>query len=880
MGAKDGAPLLRPSKKYTHSLSSIRNLHPKDGDDPLVAVDISILIVRALKTKDVITEFFMEPPVPVKKVIPYIKSRLDLLRNHKFRPILVFDGQRCPAKADETRKRYQNIPAKTETLGRAYSGQTTLSMDDVLKLRKESTFVREDILYEVVNMAKEEGMPVVGAPFEADHQIVSLAMQGVVDYVFTDDSDLPFIGSPETIMRLSLGGKCCLVSLNDLLNKKMPSQVGSGRPFNLYDMALFSCFLGNDYVHRLANNGVAASKTRMKNWCALSSDKDKGDFIASYVEQLPEPSKFGVAMEMCQHAPVFIVKPNDPDTSARNAFLAGAASFSVLLRSLDNDPESDSVNYWIMDDSTGRNMRVGFIPARALVDGYQEDDEVSYKNLFHMIQWSRTGRELVGIKPQLDSEDRQLCHGSILDFEKVPAKYVPDEALIFWLAVRQIVNSFEDRTALVDMVEHLRQRSPPLQILPAFLLRGGGGYVTFEVLAPRDGDVPIIWRKGDEALETIRSWMVPAISDTYFTTLFKKRNNSRIRCLAHLKGGSYDIRDLKVTTGLKSNINPTLELLVIQAVSAPSQKIKKGLMYSVTIVFAVDKDNNVTVYIRNPVSRCDCANGCWFCAHMGALILILFVIQQRPQWDFKMLLKMLPDPIHSVAAQCIPVSFVFPKRGSEASKFDSKVLKDALKRVNADQLLEEENINDAFDVVNADDDMSIVETGDGNSDDDGEEESDSGNEEEDEEAEADWEDREAEELDKLDHSQVAFDGSDGVKSVPDVSSAPAVPVCKEVTLWLSQMEESVSGSGSAHKISVANIQDASAAVAAPTQDDASREKRRLMRHARLNESVKNNMLSKSMMSLYTELTESQRNARLDQLENVDGDIKYPDYKAA
>ena len=35
---------------------------------------------------------------------------------------------------------------------------------------------------------------IIGPPFEADHQLASLFKQGIIDYVYTNDSDLIVLG--------------------------------------------------------------------------------------------------------------------------------------------------------------------------------------------------------------------------------------------------------------------------------------------------------------------------------------------------------------------------------------------------------------------------------------------------------------------------------------------------------------------------------------------------------------------------------------------------------------------------------------------------------------------------------------------------------------
>jgi hypothetical protein len=138
---------------------------------------------------------------------------------------------------------------------------------------------------------------------------------------------------------------------------------------------------------------------------------------------------------------------------------------------------------------------------------------------------------------------------------------------------------------LAKVQQVARLSLPPL---PKFLMREGGGYSTFEVLSPRD-DKDVVWHMEGDALVVIRE-MLPAVDDAWFTSLFGKRNASQLRCVGHLKGESFDIKDLQVKEGLKNKLAPDKKLLVVKAKCVPSQKLGSGDLYTVAAVFQ-EKDN-------------------------------------------------------------------------------------------------------------------------------------------------------------------------------------------------------------------------------------------------------------------------------------------------
>ena len=51
--------------------------------------------------------------------------------------------------------------------------------------------------------------------------------------------------------------------------------------------------------------------------------------------------------------------------------------------------------------------------------------------------------------------------------------------------------------------------------------------------------------------------------DENFTSIFGKRQASRLHCLRHIKSSSYNLDNLKITTGLKDNISLNKDIMVV-----------------------------------------------------------------------------------------------------------------------------------------------------------------------------------------------------------------------------------------------------------------------------------------------------------------------------
>ena len=144
------------------------------------------------------------------EMAPYVRycvHRANLLRHHGITPVMVFDGDRLPAKRAEEeerrRKRRENMAAghDARAIGDSFKATNAFAagMD-----------VTPEMARELILVLKREGVEFVVAPYEADGQIASLAMtpreRGGVDLVFTEDSDLVAYGCATVIFKLEKSG--------------------------------------------------------------------------------------------------------------------------------------------------------------------------------------------------------------------------------------------------------------------------------------------------------------------------------------------------------------------------------------------------------------------------------------------------------------------------------------------------------------------------------------------------------------------------------------------------------------------------------------------------------------------------------------------------
>lgn len=447
-------------------------------------MDVSIWLHKAIREADVKRQFFLEPKVPVTEVNGCISARVELLRKAGFEPLFVFDGKYHPLKDATHVKRYHDRDFNLEKLRDGYLDPTS-TFNRIMELQKGAVYIRDDLMYEVIKYCEKEDIRYIGAPFEADSQIISLFAQGIVDYALTEDSDIPLQGATKTIMRLSASGKCCLVQ-RILECSDLKTAFKSDRDLTQEDLTYFSCFQGNDYVPNTRGEGIHANIKRMITWVKCDTPDDRAEITREYLSKQGAPlsCKFNHAVELWEHSPAFYVQPTTEGETPRSAFLSG--DFTVELRSMDGDAESLQDGYWINPEGSTDNLRIGFIPSAELPNAQDGD---RYNKFFRMQEWSRTGKAVEGIPDLCNDKGEILCHGSIIDFEKRPARLLHENQLLFWLAARGIANDFnkiddpaERRDKIVNTVVDLATRDPPLPPLPRLLLRGNGGYIRFQIL--------------------------------------------------------------------------------------------------------------------------------------------------------------------------------------------------------------------------------------------------------------------------------------------------------------------------------------------------------------------------------------------------------------
>ena len=153
---------------------------------------------------------------------PYVRycvHRAQMLRHFGVTPVIVFDGDRLPAKGGEEKERRDR---RAECMRKGEEKMAVGDKDGAAFFFAQGLDVTPAMAHELIAALKREGFEFVVAPYEADAQIAALAQlgggeNGGVDIVFTEDSDLVAYGCPTVLFKLDKHGAAMELNVADVL---------------------------------------------------------------------------------------------------------------------------------------------------------------------------------------------------------------------------------------------------------------------------------------------------------------------------------------------------------------------------------------------------------------------------------------------------------------------------------------------------------------------------------------------------------------------------------------------------------------------------------------------------------------------------------------
>eukprot|EP00850_Spirogloea_muscicola_P004486 SM000019S05030 [mRNA] locus=s19:514785:519016:- [translate_table: standard] len=196
---------------------------------------------------------------PTDRYVDYCMQRVDLLLHSGVTPVMVFDGGLLPAKAEQEARRQKS---RKEHLDRARDHELAGNTAAAFVCYQKAVDITPDIAHNLIKVLKQRGIKFIVAPYEADAQLAYLALQGLVEVVITEDSDLLAYGCPKVLFKMDKTGQGLEIQY---------SQIVRASELNFtnftHQMFLETCILsGCDYLSSLQGMGVKRAHGLMRRF--------------------------------------------------------------------------------------------------------------------------------------------------------------------------------------------------------------------------------------------------------------------------------------------------------------------------------------------------------------------------------------------------------------------------------------------------------------------------------------------------------------------------------------------------------------------------------------------------------------------------------------
>ncbi|XP_049851153.1 uncharacterized protein LOC126325491 [Schistocerca gregaria] len=183
------------------------------------------------------------------KYLQYCMKMVHMLLYHKITPVLVFDGGQLPSKRQVELNRYKK---RSENRDKAVlllqQGQKRAAYEHFQK----AVSITPNMMLSFIELLKQENVEFIVAPYEADAQLTYLSINGLVDLVISEDSDLIPYGCSKILYKLDNMGWGEEIQLSRLSMTKKPDL----SKFSL-EMLRYMCILsGCDYLESLPGMGI------------------------------------------------------------------------------------------------------------------------------------------------------------------------------------------------------------------------------------------------------------------------------------------------------------------------------------------------------------------------------------------------------------------------------------------------------------------------------------------------------------------------------------------------------------------------------------------------------------------------------------------------
>jgi len=236
--------------------------------------------------------------IPTDAYVHAFVNRARMLKSNGVDVIYVFDGASLPSKRGEESVRMNRRETAKQLARKMWNEGNRKAAFDQYAKAVDVTF---EMAKRCLDAIRKHGLgEVLVAPFEADAQLAYLALNGIVDVVITEDSDLLAHGCPVVLYKMDQTGICDEVRFEDLPRNK-------GLRFDAFtpDLFLQMCVMsGCDYLTSLPNVGMKKAHQAMRKCREYSSALRSFKFEGIRVDQQYELG-FRDALITFKHALVY-----------------------------------------------------------------------------------------------------------------------------------------------------------------------------------------------------------------------------------------------------------------------------------------------------------------------------------------------------------------------------------------------------------------------------------------------------------------------------------------------------------------------------------------------------------------------------------------------
>lgn len=224
------------------TIGSRKRKRSEDNAMPRAGIDASGWLYKIARGSGIVDK---------ESIIKYCEKLSRLFTTNGIEPILVFDGESLGIKANgpAARRNKEQVQQRIERAARlALQGKHA----EAALWKGRANHVSRETQRDVLQEMQRRGYRCVRAPYEADSQLAWMSLQGLVDVVVSEDSDMLAYGVSHLIVKLNVAdGSAKLIQLRDLPGVTWADFTG----WNQHMFLTFCILLGCDYIDRLRLTG-------------------------------------------------------------------------------------------------------------------------------------------------------------------------------------------------------------------------------------------------------------------------------------------------------------------------------------------------------------------------------------------------------------------------------------------------------------------------------------------------------------------------------------------------------------------------------------------------------------------------------------------------